>query len=99
MLPARQDVWTDEFVSSHEYLPVFNKAICTGRGLPPTALWGIVEDRLSKTLAAIWQDLYALDMPGKPINTLDKIIARHFESLSTRLDITLSTSNEPHDDI
>ena len=96
MLPARQDVWTDEFVSSHEYLPVFNKAICTGRSLPPTALWGIIEERLSKTMAAIWQDLYALNMPGKPISALDSIIARHLESLSSRLDITLSESNELH---
>jgi multiple sugar transport system substrate-binding protein len=99
LLPVRQDLWTEQFINSQEYLPVFNKAMRTGRGLPPTALWGLVEDRLSKTLAAIWQDLYALNMPGKPINTLDKIIARHFESLSMRLDITLSTSNEPHDDI
>ncbi len=90
MLPVRQDVWTDEFVRSHEYLPVFNKAMRMGRGLPPTALWGIVEDRLSKTLAAIWQDLYALNMPGKQIDTLDRIIAGHLESLATRLDITLS---------
>jgi hypothetical protein len=29
-------------------------------------------------------------MPGKAINTLDKIIARHFELLSARLNITLS---------
>jgi multiple sugar transport system substrate-binding protein len=90
MLPARQDVWTDEFIRSHEYLPVFNNALRMGRGLPPTALWGIVEDRLSKTLAAIWQDLYALNMPGKQIDGLDGIVAKHLDALAARLDITLS---------
>ena len=94
LLPVRQDLWTEQFINTQEYLPVFNKAMRAGRGLHPTALWGLIEDRLSTTLAAIWQDLYALDMPGKPINTLDKIIARHLESLSTRLDITLSESND-----
>jgi multiple sugar transport system substrate-binding protein len=90
LLPVRQDLWTDEFISSHEYLSVFNKAIRTGRGVPPTALWGIVEDRLSKAFGAIWQDLYLLNTPGKSISALDKIISRHFDLLSARLDITLS---------
>jgi len=94
LFPVRQDLWTEEFISSDEYLPVFNKAIRTGRGLPPIALWGVVEDRVARTMAAIWQDMYALDMPGKSINTLDDIIARHFESLSARLDMTLSASND-----
>jgi multiple sugar transport system substrate-binding protein len=94
LLPVRQDLWTDEYSSGDEYIPIFNKAIRAGRAMPPTALWGIIEDRLSKTMGAIWQDLYALNMPGKPINMLDSIIARHFESLAVRLDVTLSESND-----
>lgn len=95
LLPVRQDIWTDEFIHSDEYFPVLNKAISTGRGLPPAALWGIIEDRISKTIGAIWQDLYALNMPGKPIKTLDGIISKHFETLATRLDLTLSASHSP----
>lgn len=90
LLPVRQDLWTDQFINSQEYLPVFNQVIRTGRGLHPTPLWGIIEDRLCNTLGAIWHDLYALKMPGKQIDTLDGIIAKHLELLSTRLDITLS---------
>jgi multiple sugar transport system substrate-binding protein len=92
LFPVRQDLWTDEFINSDEYFPFFNKAISTGRGLPPAALWGIIEDRLAKTIGAIWQDLYALQVLEKPINTLDEIVARHFESLAARLDMTLSAS-------
>lgn len=96
LLPVRQDLWTDEFIGSHEYLRVFNNAIRTGRALPPTSLWGIIEERLSKTMGAIWQELYSLNMPGKQINELDSIITRHLDALAVRLDMTLSTSNDTH---
>ena len=95
LLPVRQDLWTEKFINNQEYLLIFNQALRTGRALPPTALWGIIEDRLSKTFGAIWQDLYALNIPGKSTKALGGIISRHFETLSTRLDITLSTSNNP----
>jgi multiple sugar transport system substrate-binding protein len=90
LLPVRHDLWTEKFIGSQEYLPVFNKAMLTGRGLPPTALWGIVEDRLSKALGAIWQDMYALDTHQKSIVELDNIIAKHFEAAATRLNMTLA---------
>jgi len=94
LLPVRQDLWTEEFIHSDEYLPVFQKAIDSGRPFPPTKLWGMVEDHLARTMAVIWQELYALNMPGKPIDSLDEIIARHYGALSTRLNMTLS---EPKD--
>lgn len=90
LLPVRQDLWTDQFIGDQEYLAIFNKAIRTGRGLPPIALWGMVEDRLAKTMGAIWQELRSLEPSQKSKNVLERTVARHFETLSARLDITLS---------
>jgi multiple sugar transport system substrate-binding protein len=93
MLPVRQDLWTDAFIQNDEYLSVFNNAIHTGRPLPPAALWGMVEEHLCRTMGVIWQELYVLNMPGKPIDALDQIIDKHFGALSARLDITLSETD------
>ena len=98
MLPVRQDLWTDEFIHSDEYLPVLHQALLTGRSIRLTPLWGIVEEQLANTLGTIWRDLYALNLPGKQIANLDEIIARRFDTLTINLDMTLSTSNEPHVD-
>jgi multiple sugar transport system substrate-binding protein len=98
LLPVRQDLWTDEFIHSDEYLPVFHQAICAGRGLHPTPLWGIVEDHLSNALGAIWRDLYDMNMPGKKIDTLAEITAKRLDTLAVSLDMTLSTTNEPRND-
>jgi multiple sugar transport system substrate-binding protein len=99
MLPVRQDLWTDEFIHSDAYMPVFHQSILSGRGLHPIPLWGIVEDHLSNTMGAIWRDLYALNMPGLQIPNLDEVVARRLDALSVGLDLTLSVSNEPHDDM
>jgi len=90
LLPVRQDLWTEHFIGNHEYLSVFNKAMRAGRGLPPIALWGMIEDRLSATFAAIWRELYSLDMSQKSQDKLDKIVTKHLEILAARLDVTLS---------
>jgi hypothetical protein len=90
---VRQDLWTDAFIQNDEYLSVFNNAIHTGRPLPPAALWGMVEEHLCRTMGVIWQELYVLNMPGKPIDALDQIIDKHFGALSARLDITLSETD------
>jgi multiple sugar transport system substrate-binding protein len=92
LLPVRQDRWSNEFILSNEHLSTFNQALQTGRGLPPTPLWGMIEDRLSKAIATIWQDIYAANQPGKSPDSLDEIIAKHFEVFATRLDVTLSSS-------
>ena len=93
LLPVRQNLWDNQFITSNEYLPTFNQALQTGRGLPPIALWGMIEDRLSKTISAIWQDIYTANKSEKAVDGLDKIIARHFEHFATRLDTTLSSSD------
>jgi ABC-type glycerol-3-phosphate transport system substrate-binding protein len=89
LLPVRQDLWTDEFINSHEYLPVFNQAIRTGRGLPPIAQWGTIEDRLSKTLGHIWENLYLMDAAQKPQEITRQMLAKHLVSLSAYLDTSL----------
>lgn len=91
LLPVRQNLWSEEYINSQEHLPTFNQALQSGRGMPPIALWGMIEGRLAKTMAAIWQEMYTQYTPGKPINALDKIIAKHFEVFATRLDMTLAS--------
>jgi multiple sugar transport system substrate-binding protein len=93
LLPVRQNLWSPEFVDGNEHLATFYQALQKGRGLPPKALWGMIEDRLIKTLFAIWQELYTVQTPGKAVDTLDEIIAKHFDVFATRLNITLSSSN------
>lgn len=93
LLPVRQSLWSPEFVDRNEHLATFYQALQKGRGLPPKALWGMIEDRLAKTIYAIWQELYAVRTPGKAVDTLDEIIAKHLNIFATRLNITLSSSN------
>ncbi len=95
LLPVRQDLWTDQFIHSNEYMPVFHQAIQTGHVLRPTPLWGIVEDHLANTIGAVWRDLYALNLPGQKINNLSEIVANRFDALGVNLTLMLSTSNEP----
>jgi multiple sugar transport system substrate-binding protein len=93
LLPVRQNLWSPEFVDGNEHLVTFYQALQKGRGLPPKALWGMIEDRLAKTIFAIWQELYAVRTPGKAVDNLDEIIAKHLNIFATRLNITLSSSN------
>lgn len=93
LLPVRQNLWSREFIESSEHLSTFHQALQKGRGIPPTALWGMIEDRLAKMIATVWQDMYAARKPGKPIDMLDEIIAKRFEVFATRLNMTLSSSS------
>jgi multiple sugar transport system substrate-binding protein len=89
MLPVRKDLWTDEFINSHEYMPIFNQAIRTGRGLPPIALWGIIEDRLAKTMSHIWENLHLMDDSLQSKKIPGQMLSQHLASLSAYLDMSL----------
>ena len=88
LLPVRQDLWTEEFLSTNEHMPIFLRGIKDGRGLPPFPLWGMIEERLTNTFGAIWGDIYATSKPMKP-EAIDGILAKHLEPLDVRLNMAL----------
>ena len=88
-LPVRKDLWTDEFINSREYMPVFNQAIRAGRGLPPVAQWVKIEDRLSKMLGHMWENLYLMDGAQKSKKIPEQMLAKQLASLSAYLDMSL----------
>jgi multiple sugar transport system substrate-binding protein len=88
LLPARQDLWTEEFLSINEHMPIFLKGIQNGRGIPPFPLWGMIEERLTNTFGAVWGDIYSTPKPMKQ-GAIDDILAKHLEPLDVRLNIAL----------
>jgi multiple sugar transport system substrate-binding protein len=56
----------------------------SARSFPLTRSWGLMEDRLTNVLAAIWDDV--LKTPDADLNM---IIARHLDPLARRLDLVL----------
>ena len=88
-LPVRKDLWTDEFINSREHMPVFNQAIRAGRGLPPVAQWGIIEDRLAKTMSHIWENLHLMDDSLQSKKIPGQMLSQHLASLSAYLDTSL----------
>ena len=55
-----------------------------GRAYPTVSLWGVIERRLPRTLADIWQDYL-----GNPDSDLDNLLEKHLNQLANRLALTL----------
>jgi multiple sugar transport system substrate-binding protein len=67
--------------------PLWQTAIAglkRARTFPLTRSWGLMEDRLTNVLAAIWADVLKT-----PDADLEPIITRHLEPLARRLDLVL----------
>jgi multiple sugar transport system substrate-binding protein len=64
-----------------------SKGLKAGRAFPITRSWGLMEDRLASSFAAIWADAFKTPDPD-----LDAIISRHLEPLARRLDLVLGQS-------
>jgi multiple sugar transport system substrate-binding protein len=82
-LPISEDGWSTPPFNSEIY-QVFRKSIQVGRGFPTARLWGLVEKRLTDTLADIWADI--VRQPGRP---LASIVEAHLTGLARRLKLTL----------
>lgn len=85
MLPARLDALQQPPFATDPHLQVFVKALETGRAHTRIPLWGMVEDRLSTALAAIWTGI-----KQNPQQDLDVLISEQLEPLADRLDMLLS---------
>lgn len=67
--------------------PLWQKAIAglkAGRAFPVTRSWGLMEDRLTTALSALWADTLA-----HPEADLDALIAKRLDPLAQRLDLVL----------
>ena len=85
LLPARLDALQQPPFATDPHLQIFVKALETGRAHTRIPLWGMVEDRLSTALSAIWTSI-----KQNPQQDLDVLISEQMEPLADRLDMLLS---------
>lgn len=83
-IPARLDALIHPIFSSNIMYQTFNEAIRRGRSVPALPLWGLVEDRLCKTLQHIWGQIDA-----DPSINIENLVADSMNTLVKRLNSTL----------
>jgi multiple sugar transport system substrate-binding protein len=84
LLPSRLDGLAAPPFSTDPLWQMAIAGIRTGRSVPVTRSWGLMEDRLTRELGALWAEILAdpgLDQAGA--------IARRLEPLALRLDLVL----------
>jgi multiple sugar transport system substrate-binding protein len=84
LLPIRLDALEAPPFSTD---PLWQMAITgnrTGRSFPVTRSWGLMEDRLTRELSALWGDVLA-----NPALDLEAAISKRLEPLAMRLDLVL----------
>ncbi len=75
-LPARLEVINDPELNRNRFLHVLGQSALAGRCLPNDPLWGIVEERIVRTLAALWEPALnapSLDDPDVIFNPLIRL--------------------------
>ena len=85
LLPARLDALQQPPYATDPRLQVLVKAMERGRSHAGIPSWGLVEERLSAALAAIWSSV-----KQDPQRDLDELISAQLEPLADRLDLLLS---------
>jgi hypothetical protein len=60
------------------------QALLSGRTFPSIRLWGVIEDRLSAGMDAVWKDILA-----HPDSDLQDALVRFLTPLCQRLDLML----------
>ena len=66
------------------YYKVIRQALSMGRSLPVVPLWGMVEEKLNKGIAMVWDDLLTNQDAD-----VDRAIHQHLEPVITRLNLSL----------
>jgi multiple sugar transport system substrate-binding protein len=84
LVPARLDALASPPFSTDPLWQLAITGIRTGRTIPVTRSWGLMEDRLTRELGALWSDALA-----DPNLDLEAAIARRLEPLALRLDLVL----------
>ncbi len=84
LFPTRLEALATAPFATHPFWQLATRGLRTGRSLLVTRSWGLMEDRLSLALAAVWGDVLA-----DPEADLDELIRRRLEPLAQRLDLVL----------
>jgi multiple sugar transport system substrate-binding protein len=84
LLPARLDALEAPPFSTDPLWQLAITGIRTGRSVPITRSWGLMEDRLTRELTALWADVLA-----DPALDLEAAIGKRLEPLAMRLDLVL----------
>jgi multiple sugar transport system substrate-binding protein len=84
LLPTRLDALTGAPFAGDAWWQLAIHGLKTGRSFPVTRSWGLMEDRLTRELKALWDEVLA-----DPNLDLEAAIARHLVPLAMRLDLVL----------
>lgn len=84
LLPAKLDALTAPPFATNPLWQIVIQGVKTGRSFPVTRSWGLMEDRLTTALSALWSEVLAA-----PNLDLDAAIAKKLEPLARRLDLVL----------
>jgi multiple sugar transport system substrate-binding protein len=84
LLPTRQEAWEMPPFVDNPYYKVIRQALSMGRSLPVVPLWGMVEEKLNKGIAMVWDDLLTNQDAD-----VDRAIHQHLEPVVTRLNLSL----------
>ncbi len=84
LLPTRQSVLMSSRTAGDPVYQSFSQGFQFGRSFPSFHLWGLVEDRLTRALAQVWQELFA--HPDQPESA---ILAEIIPPLAQELDSEL----------
>jgi multiple sugar transport system substrate-binding protein len=84
LIPTRQEALAEPPFATHPFWQLATRGLRTGRSFRVTRSWGLMEDRLTLALAAVWGDTLA-----DPEADLDGLISRRLEPLAKRLDLVL----------
>jgi multiple sugar transport system substrate-binding protein len=84
LLPVRVDVLVCPPFSNEPYWQMAAQALLSGRTFPSIRLWGVIEDRLSAGMDAVWKDILA-----HPDSDLQDALVRFLTPLCQRLDLML----------
>jgi multiple sugar transport system substrate-binding protein len=85
LLPARQEAFASLPSNANPILSHINQGLKVGRSFPLFPLWGLVEERLSSALGAIWQKFLS-----DPDLDLGDQIEHDLGLLARRLDLALN---------
>ncbi len=84
LLPAALDALTTPPYSTNPVWQLVIEGVKTGRSFPVTRSWGLMEDRLTGVLGALWAEVF-----NTPSLDLGAAIAKRLEPLAKRLDLVL----------
>ena len=84
MMPARMEALSAPYYSADDHYKVIVEALHKGKVSTAFPLWGMVEEKLSPSLAKIWMDIFQ-----RPEENLDDLLTKNLDFLARRLELTL----------